>query len=230
MGHPWARDILQFFLKVLGTILSTYSVPSRWSDSCCKTRTCQPDAFLLIGSPYRSKPSTSTTRYRSTTTRNPSTLQNVIADDVNVTWTCVVMHTLLTHKSDKYRVSQNYHFFKITTTLKRILPTPINNQTNSIKSNQDGGKTHSSNGRFTIRGLDNDNKRFDCFVTHAECPLWWTEPILLRIWTRSSQTLQNRFIKWGIHPTYKHFFGPYRMECETHKKYQWHFNIDKKKN
>jgi len=123
LGHPWARGRSTFFqlLKVLGTILSTYSAPSRWSHSCCKIRACQPEAFILIGSPYRSKPVTSTSRYRSTTAWNRSTLQNVIAGDVNVTRIYVVLQTLLPHKSQKYGASQNYHIFKILTMLKTIL-------------------------------------------------------------------------------------------------------------
>jgi hypothetical protein len=80
LGHPWARgrSKLSTVLKVLGAILSTYRVPSKWSHSCCKIRACQPEAVILIGAPLRSKPVTSTSRYRSTTALNPSTLQDFI--------------------------------------------------------------------------------------------------------------------------------------------------------
>lgn len=110
-GHPWARGRSKFstVLKVLGTILSTYRVPSKWSHSCCKTRACQPEAVILIGSPLRSKPVTSTSRYRSTTALNPSTLQDVIAiKHVNGTkdeGLCISMfHTIILHKNKNYTV------------------------------------------------------------------------------------------------------------------------------
>jgi len=75
-GHPMGsgRSKLSTILNVLGTILSTYNVPSRWSHSCCRMRACHPEACTLMGLPFRSKPETSTSRYRSTTALYPSTL------------------------------------------------------------------------------------------------------------------------------------------------------------
>lgn len=58
--------------------------------------------------------------------------------------------------------------------LKLILHTLIVIPTDSVKPNQVGGKSH-KHSIFTIRGLDNDNKRFNFFVTHDACPLWRTE-------------------------------------------------------
>lgn len=68
------RSKLSTILNVLGTILSTYSVPSRWSHSCCSMRACHPEASTLMGLPLRSKPETSTSRCRSTSALYPSTL------------------------------------------------------------------------------------------------------------------------------------------------------------
>lgn len=35
----------------------------------------------------------------------------------------------------------------------------------------------------------------------------------LRIWVGLNSTLQNRLVRWGIPPTYKHFFKPYHIRC-----------------
>jgi hypothetical protein len=63
-GQPMGsgRSKLSTILNVLGTILSTYSVPSRWPHSCCSMRACHPQACTLMCLPFRSKPDTSTSR------------------------------------------------------------------------------------------------------------------------------------------------------------------------
>jgi hypothetical protein len=75
-GHPVGRGKSKFSttLNVLATILSTYSVPSRWSHSCWRMRACHPEARTFMALPFRSRPETSTSRCRSTTALYPSTL------------------------------------------------------------------------------------------------------------------------------------------------------------